>query len=271
MKKYLIVCCLFLSIFSSNFADAEPLVFSMLPRYFPEKLTTITAPLVEYLNKELQQPVKLLLTENFSSYENKIMKGEIAIGYQNPMVYVNISEQHEALVTAVQGEGNDRFRGLVIASANSNISTLSDLKGKTVMIVGRTSAGGYLSQKISIGENGMDVNRDLTLVEAADNRQENVIISVSVGDVEAGFIQEGAYHIADDFIRPNSIKKVVETAWIPNWTISVTKTMPVVQKKIISSALLKLKKDDAVLKALDLTGFKATVDADYDILRKVRE
>lgn len=270
MKKHLIGFCLFLSLMS-NFADAEPLVFSMLPRYFPEKLTSITTPLVNYLAQELQQPVKLVLTENFSSYENQIMKGNIAIGYQNPLVYINISDQHEALVTAVQGEGVDRFRGLVIARSDSDISTLSDLRGKTVMIVGKTSAGGYLSQKLSLRENGMDVVRDTTLVEAADNRQENVIISVSIGDVEAGFIQEGAYHIADDFIRPNSIKKVVETAWIPNWAISVNKSMSPELKKAISTALLKLKKDDAVLKALDLTGFKAAIDADYDILRKVKD
>ncbi|MDK9707409.1 MAG: phosphate/phosphite/phosphonate ABC transporter substrate-binding protein [Desulforhopalus sp.] len=270
MKKTLIVSC-FCCTLLATFASAEPLVFSMLPRYFPEKLTAITSPLVNYLSQELQQPVKLLLTDSFSSYENQIFKGTIDIGYENPLVYVNISEKHEVLATAIQGQGGDRFRGLVIARADSNITNLADLRGKTVMIVGKTSAGGYLSQKLSLQELGMDVKNDLSLVEAADNRQENVIISVSVGDVDAGFIQEGAYHVADDFIRPNSLKKVVETAWIPNWAISVNKTMPLQLKNNIRQALQKLKKDDEVLKALELTGFKPVVDSDYNILRKVIE
>ncbi len=270
MKKALTVCYFLLFCLCGQ-VQAETYVFSMLPRYFPEKLTAMTTPLVQHLSKELQQPVELLLTENFSSYENQIMKGGIAIGYENPLVYVNIGEKHEVLATAMQGEGGARFRGLVITKSDSGIAGLADLKGKTVMMVGKTSAGGYLSQKLSLKENGIDVKSDCTLVEAADNRQENVIISVSIGDVDAGFIQEGAYNVADEFIQPNSIKKVVETAWLPNWALSVNKNLPQKQKNIIKEAVLKLKKDDLVLKAMGLTGFTASSDSDYDVLRKVLE
>ncbi len=271
MRNTLTVCCFILFCVCGR-VEAETYVFSMLPRYFPEKLTAMTAPLIQHLSKELQQPVELRLTENFSSYENQIMKGAIAIGYENPLVYVNIAEKHEVLATGMQGKGGDKFRGLVIARPDSGIKSLADLKGKTVMMVGKTSAGGYLSQKLSLQEIGLDVKQDCTLVEAADNRQENVIISVSIGDVDAGFIQEGAYNVADDFIKPNSIKKVVETAWLPNWALSVNKTLPQKQKNIIREAVvIKLNKDDAVLKAMELTGFKASSDADYDVIRKVLE
>ncbi|MFH0785708.1 MAG: phosphate/phosphite/phosphonate ABC transporter substrate-binding protein [Pseudomonadota bacterium] len=270
MRKTLTVCYFVLFCICSR-VEAETYVFSMLPRYFPEKLTAMTTPLVQHLGKELQQPVELLLTENFSSYENQAMKGSITIGYENPLVYVNIAEKHEVLATAIQGEGGDRFRGLVIAKSDSGIANLADLKGKTVMIVGKTSAGGYLSQKLSLQENGFDVKRDCTIVEAADNRQENVIISVSIGDVDAGFIRESAYNVADEFIQPNSIKKVIETAWLPNWALSVNKSLPQKQKNTIKEALLKLNKDDLAMKAMGLTGFKAAIDADYDVLRKVLE
>jgi phosphonate transport system substrate-binding protein len=270
MRKTLTVCCFILFCICGP-VQAETYVFSMLPRYFPEKLTAMTTPLVQYLSKELQQPVELRLTDNFSSYENQIMKGAIAIGYENPLVYVNIAEKHEVLATGMQGKGGDKFRGLVITRPDSEIKTLADLKGKTIMMVGKTSAGGYLSQKLSLQENGIDVKRDCTLVEAADNRQENVIISVSIGDVDAGFIQEGAYNVADDFIKPNSMKKVVETAWLPNWALSVNKTLPQKQKNIIREAMLKLTKDDPIVKAMELTGFKEATDADYDVIRKVLE
>ncbi len=270
MKKALTVCCFVLCCICGR-VEAETYMFSMLPRYFPEKLTAMTTPLVQYLSKELQQPVTLLLADNFAGYENQIMKGAVSIGYENPLVYVNIAEKHEVLATAMQGKGGGKFRGLVIARTDSAISSLADLKGKTVMMVGKTSAGGYLSQKLSLLENGFDVKRDCVLVEAADNRQENVIISVSIGDVDAGFIQEGAYNVADDFIKPNSIKKVVETAWLPNWALSVNKNLPQKEKTVIKEAVLKLNKDDAVLKAMELTGFKAATDADYDVIRKVLE
>ncbi len=269
MRKTLAVCCFMFS-FVCGRVEAETYAFSMLPRYFPEKLTAMTAPLVQHLSQELQQPVKLLLTDNFAGYENQVLKGAIAIGYENPLVYINVAEKHEVLATAMQ-KGRDRFRGLIIARPDSGISSIADLKGKTVMMVGKTSAGGYLSQKLSLQENGLDVKRDCNLVEAADNRQENVIISVSIGDVDAGFIQEGAYNVADEFIQPNSIKKVAETAWLPNWALSVNKNLPQKQKDAIKAAVIKLNEDSVVLKAMELTGFKAANDADYDVIRKLIE
>jgi phosphonate transport system substrate-binding protein len=269
MKKVSIACC-FILLFTSTGLAAEKMVFSMLPRYFPEKLSLMTTPLINHLSQELQIPVELLLTDNFASYENKVIKGDVDIGYENPLVYTNVAAKHEVLATAMQ-KGRNRFRGLVIVRTDAEISGLADLKGKTVMMVGKTSAGGYLSQKLSLQENGLDVMRDCTLVEAADNRQENVIIAVSIGDVDAGFIQEGAYNVADEFIRPNSIKKIAETAWLPNWALSVSKTMPQEQKERIRAAVVKLREDSAIMKAMELTGFTAATDADYDIIRNLLE
>jgi len=139
------------------------------------------------------------------------------------------------------------------------------------MIVSKASAGGFLSQKLSLKENGLDVERDCILSVAADNRQENVIISVSIGDVDAGFIRESALHKADEFIMPGSVKAVVETAWLPNWALSVNKDLQQKQKNAIQGALLRLGSDSRVLKAMNLRSFIAATDSDYDILRTLKE
>lgn len=270
MKAILVFFCT-LSVFIPCRSMAEEYVFSLLPRYYPEKLTAMATPLVQHLGVALQMPVQLRLMENFDKFEAEAASGAIAIGYENPLVYCNISKYHEVVATAQLQDGGDKIRGVVIARNDSAIRSLEDLKGKTVMIVGRTSAGGYLSQKLAMQEAGLDVNRDCRLVEAADNRQENVIISVSIGDVDAGFIIENALHIADEFIMPNSIKMVAETNRLPNWALSVNRTMPQKHKEMVKAAVLNLTGDSPVLKALDLTGFKAAVDADYDVIRNLKE
>jgi phosphonate transport system substrate-binding protein len=137
------------------------------------------------------------------------------------------------------------------------------------MIVGTTSAGGFLSQKLSFQKMGLDVDRDCELTEATGNRQENVIIAVSIGDVNAGFIRESALHKADEFINPGSVKTISETAWLPNWALSVNRNMPPEQKEAIKTALLKLKKEDHVMQAMELDGFKSATDSDYDVIRKL--
>ncbi len=270
MKKITFLTLILICV-NCGLCQAKDLKLSMLPRYFPDKLTAMITPLAAYLSKEVGVPVTPILTENFAAYETKIMKGDIAIGYQNPLVYVNVSGRHEVLATAVKGAGGDRFRGVVITRPDSGISRLMALKGKKVMIVSKTSAGGFLSQKLALKENGLDVERDCIVSVAADNRQENVIISVSIGDVDAGFIRESALHKADDYIMPGSVKVVEETAWLPNWALSVNKSMPQQQKDAIQGALLKLESDSTVLKAMNLKSFIAASDSDYDVIRSLIE
>ena len=257
--------------FNSAPALAEGQKLSMLPRYFPEKLTAMITPLAAYLSGETGISFEPILTDNFASYEAKILKGQIAIGYENPLIYVNVSNSHEVIATAVKGKGGNKFRGIIITRPDSDISTLSALKGKNVMIVSKTSAGGFLSQKLSLKEHNLDVEKDCTVSIAADNRQENVIISVSIGDVDAGFIRESALHKADQYIMPGSIKSITETAWLPNWALSVNKSMPQLQKDTIQKAILKLDKNSAVLQSMELKGFIAASDSDYDILRTLNE
>ncbi len=261
----------FSAFYSTSSCFAKEYIFSVLPRYYPEKLTAMTAPLIEHLKKELNADVSLRLTENFADYKHQVLDGTIAIGLENPLVYVSLCEKHEVIATAVHGEGKNMFRGIVITNAASKIASLEDLKGKEVMIVGRASAGGYLSQKSSLREIGIDVEKECRIIEASANRQENVIIAVSIGDVDAGFIHEGAYHLADEYIRPNSIKKVIDTAWLPNWAFSVSKEMPKETKDKLRKIVTSLPKDGLVLKALEIDGFAPAKDTDYDSISSLLE
>ena len=270
MKK-LFIFVLAMGCLWSGFVQAGEYKLSILPRYFPEKLTAMITPLATYLSDETGFSIEPVLTDNFASYESELLKGKIAIGYENPLVYVNVSTHHNVIATAVKGEGGDKFRGIIISRPDSGISKIASLKGKRVMIVSKASAGGFLSQKLTLLEKGLDVERDCELSIAADNRQENVIISVSIGDVDAGFIRESAFHKADQFIMPGSVKDIAKTAWLPNWALSVNRDMPQPQKDAIQKALLKLTPDSPALKAMELKSFIAASDSDYEILRTLKE
>jgi phosphonate transport system substrate-binding protein len=161
------------------------------------------APLAEYLSDKMGETVRLELAKDFTDYENKVKSGAIDIGYQNPMVFSRVLAVHEAVAMSVDKEDGEKFRGIVISRPDSGIKKLSDLTGKTVMIVSDTSAGGYLSQKLSLIKAGIDL-KGIKFETAAENRQENVIIPVSVGDVDAGFIRESAFNVADKYIQPEA-------------------------------------------------------------------
>ncbi len=264
MRKSILLLILF-SVLSLPVYGRE-YVISMLPRYYPDKLTSMMNPLAEYLSDQLGEKVRFELTKNFTDYENKVNNGTIDIGYENPLIFSKITSAHEAVAMAVDAHDGEKFRGIVITRPDSDVKKLEDLSGKTVMIVSDTSAGGYLSQLLSLNKAHMEV-KGITFLTAAENRQENVIIPVSTGDVDAGFIRESAFGIADKYIMPKSIHTVAETAWLPNWSISVKRDLPPEVRQKLVQAILSLKADDPILKAIGIAGFAKASDDDYAIMK----
>jgi phosphonate transport system substrate-binding protein len=260
-----LLCCLCSS------ASAENYLLSMPPLFSAEQMTAMLHPLAARLSEETGNDIRLLIAKNVDQYTAEVLHGNIVIGYENPSIYVNISNVHEAIASAVTAQHDTLSRGIIISRPESGISGIEDLKGKKIMIVSRESAGGFLSQKVTLKEKDIDVERDCQLTEAANHSEENVIISVSIGDVDAGFISEYALHKADQYITPGSIISVAKTAPLPNWVVSISRKMPQIQKDDLQKALLSLLPGDPALKAIRVSAFKAASDADYDIIRDIIE
>lgn len=241
---------------------------SMLPRYSPEEISKRITPLAETLSVKLNVKVEPVVASDFQEYEQRLKRDDIKIGYENPYVYVRVSDQQEVLAMASKGRDGNRFRGIIITRADSDIIEISDLKGKTVSIVSRSSAGGFLSQKVTLQEHGLDVDKDLQLEEALDNKQENVIFSVYYGDADAGFIRESALNKVDAYVPKSQIRVIKRTAWLPNWALSVSRSLPVGIRQAIKNIVLGLSKDHKALKALRIDNFLPASDIDYDVMRK---
>lgn len=247
---------------------AETYQLSMLPRYSSEEINKRISPLAGYLSKKAGVTIEPIIINNFAQYEKQLKNGVIEIGYENPYIYVLVSQTHEVLAMALKGKGGDKFRGIIIVRSDSDIVSVNDLKNRRISIVGRTSAGGYLSQRLTLIQNGLDVEKDCQVSEAVDNKQENVILSVYTGDADAGFIRESALHMADKFVPPSMIKVINKSAWLPNWALSVKRSLPEEKKRAIKKALTDLKKNNPVIKALKITSFRAATDEEYDPVRQ---
>jgi len=241
---------------------------SMLPRYSPEEINRRISPLAEYLGKKTGHTIEVVITSDFAQYEKQLKNGSIEIGYENPYIYTLVAQRHEAIAMAVKGKDKDRFRGVIITRTESALSSLKDLKGKTISIVGYTSAGGYLSQKLSFINAGINLETEMNISEAVNNKQENVILAVYSGEADAGFIRESALHRADHYIANSQISVVSKCAWLPNWAFSVQKKLPAQFKTDLQAALLDLRSGHDVLKALKIDSFRYAVDGDYDAVRK---
>jgi phosphate/phosphite/phosphonate ABC transporter binding protein len=224
-------------------------------------------PLAQLLSEYLHCTVEVVLAKDFQDYEKRLKNGQFDIAFSNPTHYAKTSDANE--VIAIQTKGREsRLRGLIIVRADSNISSAQDLIGRPVAIVSWESTAGYLSQKVFLEAQGIQPATHLKLQEAYDNKQENVILSVYHGDVDAGFINEDALHIVDAYIPSQQIRIIERTSWLPNWAISLKRTLPVMVKTRIQQAILGMKSGDPTLQALKVDGFVSATDADYDVVRR---
>lgn len=267
-KVFLRSACVLALISLMPFAALADYTISITPRFSPDVLLERITPLAKRLSAALEEPVEVVLSSDFGDMERRMSSGLIDIAYVNPIIYPRASAAHEALAIVSKGRGGSKLRGLVITRADSNIVTLDDMKGRSAVIVSYASVGGYLSQLVALRKRGLDVASDLRVFEAKDNKQENVALSVYLGDADVGFIREDALHVADAYVPPNQIRVIARGEWMPSWAISVKRSLPQEVKDKIREAVLALAPGGPELRALKADGFVPGSDADYDIYRE---
>ena len=263
--------CAFISllyIFTCSHAAAAEYRLSMLPLFATEEIYRRIKPLAEYLSKETGIRIEPVVTADFSQYSQQLASGGIHIGYQNPYVYVTHSTVHEVIAKASSGEYGNRFRGIIITRADSSIRSIQQLRGKKIAVVDRTSVGGYLSQAITLQQSGFDMSKDFIIEDAVENKHENVIFSVFAGDVDAGFIRESAFAKVSDFVPPGTIRTLTATAWMPNWALSISRSMPDGDRKKIISAIERLQAGSPALKAMQINTLELCADGEFDVVRE---
>jgi phosphonate transport system substrate-binding protein len=64
------------------------------------------------------------------------------------------------------------------------------------------------------------------------------------------------------------IRVLARTAWLPNWALSVRRSIADEDKDKIIKAIHALPKDSPVLKALHIKAFRPAGDSEYDPVRK---
>ena len=238
-----------------------------LPLYSAITLFDRFDPLMRYLSRKTGYEFKLVVPKDFEDFFDIVKRGEVEFSYSNPYIYIQLADggHLRAFTTTIIPASGDIFRGIIITHRDSSIRTLEDLRGKDVMVVSYKSAGGFLTQKLFLQQNGIDVFKDLRLREG--KRQEVVILNVYRKTADAGFVRESAPEVLKEEIDLRRIRIVAKTAYIANWPFAATKSAPEQLTALVRKSLLEID-DRSILSAAKVEGFKAAEDRDFDGLRE---
>lgn len=191
----------------------------------------------------------------------------------NPEHYV-ATRQHNGLAVIATlmplaaGHPVDSFGGVIFARADrKDIQELADVRGKTVSSVAEKSFGGYLVQRWTLFERGIQIS-EAKKVNFTGMPQDNPVLQVLKGEADIGFVRTG---ILESMVSEGKIKRdelhvlnlqpaekfpqMLSTELYPEWAFSVAPGVPEKLIKAVSLALLNITPDDDAAKSGKYYGF----------------
>jgi phosphonate transport system substrate-binding protein len=252
--------------------------------YLPQYAHTVSYErhhlVVDYLSRATGVTFRQVFPDTFDEHMHMVGRGLIDITFSNPFIYVKIADRYGARAFAriVEAKGKENFRGQIICRAdNPHIKTLADIKGKRLIAVDPTSAGGFLYPWGWILENGIrkgDLG-EIAFAPGPGGKQEKVVMAVLSGKYDVGTIREGTLDIMAGKIDLKQIRILAYSRWYPGWVYAARRGLdPAVVGKI-KQALLALNMDNPQhATILKKAGFIAVIparDEDFNPVRQLSE
>jgi phosphonate transport system substrate-binding protein len=250
------------SIQNDSSTDKE-LVFGFLPILSTEKLVARFGPLVDYLSKNLHQPVRLETAPDYPEFVRRTnIEKRYDIVFTAPHFYY--AAQRQAGYRVIVRVGAPNMQALIVANKASGINTLADLKGRSLATPAAQSLGTALV-RATLLDAGLNPDKDLTLVTTPTHNAS--LLTTYKGLTDAASLMIPPFNRAKPEIRAQMII-IAKTRAVPHMPIAVSQTLPSETEHRLQNLLINLKdstEGQTLLKHLSWPmGFKKASMSEYD-------
>jgi phosphonate transport system substrate-binding protein len=269
-KRILLVLLVVLAMPVARAAEGE-LVMGIFPRFNASETTTRYTALAEHLSERLGRKVSLVTSRDFESFWRGIEAHRYDIVQYNQYHYIRSAKTYQVIAHNKEF-GKSTLAGVLYVRKDSNITSLAQLRGRTVLFGGGEDAMiGYIAPVYMMLQAGLK-KEDFRSRFAVNPL--NSVIGVYHKQADAAGSGDGA-------IEQPAIKNAVNTDELTVLAVSeqllhlpwaVKRTMPARLRDSIQSVLVDLENNDAgrkVLKSAVLTGIGKAEDKDYDPHRRM--
>jgi phosphonate transport system substrate-binding protein len=254
--------------------EENPVIWSFVPSQDSETVLAGAQQIADLIEEKTGIVVKANVATEFAGVIEAMCNGEAQMGALNTFSYVLASERGCAAVALASVRyGTTFYTGQIVAGADTGITSIADLAGKTFCRPDPLSTSGWIIPSISLQANGIDPATDLGQVVDAGGH-DGVITAVYNGDCEAGstFVDARA-NVEEELPDVKDKVLVIETSPpIPNDTVSFATSVPDELRDKIVAALLEIAGDPAYADILNDTyswsGLEAVDDSFYDPFRQ---
>jgi len=252
-------------------AAEDALVMGVFPRLNAGETTTRYAPMADYLSERLGRKVSLVTSKDFQSFWQGIQEQRYDIVLCNQYHYIRAAKT-DRVIGHNKEFGKDTLAGVLYVRKDSGITSLAQLRGRTVLFGGGEDAMiGYIAPVYMMLQAGLKKEdfksqfavNPLNSVIGVYRRQADAAGS---GDMVMGQSAVANTVNFDELTTLAVSEQLLHLPWV------VKRTMPAKLRESIQSALVDLENSEAgrkVLKSAVLTGIGKAEDKDYDPHRKM--
>lgn len=245
---------------------SKELKFGSVAMDIPAVMHRRLTPLTQYLSKKIDVPVSLKLSPNMSAAIKDVAKGSVDLAYLTPVAYLKAHKKGNAniLVKTVTNK-KASFQLMIVVREDSGIKTIADLEGKSFAFGDKAA---LLQRAVVVGAG---VKLDKLGSYKFIGHYDNIVRGVMNKDFDAGILKDTKAFAWEK----KGIRILHSSPHLPPYNIAAKGNLdPVIIKKLKQAFLdldINSPKDKLVIKALSkkYTGFAATNDQEYDVVRKL--
>ena len=248
----------------------EKITLCIHPYKSASELYKAFSPLAVYLGQAAGIEVEVLVTKDYDSHIEHIIKNKTGIAYLGPASYVKLVDMHgkPSILARLSINGKPTFQGKIVVRDDSPIQSLSNLQGKRFAFGDPNSTMSHLVPRYMLIEAGITADR------LADFRflgnHVNVALSVLSGKFDAGAVKEAVFHK----YQSRGLRALATTPALSEHLFIASDDLSPELIELLRSTFYNMKDDADGIKAMksiksNITAMVSADDADYDNLRLI--
>jgi PAS domain S-box-containing protein len=216
-------------------------------------------PLADYLTQRIPGYRFRIVPLFYPDLDRAVERDELDWVLTNPEHFVLLRSRkglaaQATLMPMAEGFPVSQFGGVILTRADrTDLKSFADLKGKRLASPAEESLGGYLMQRWSLLQNGVDIMQDVHSLKFTGMPHDKVVFEVVNGQVDAGFVRTGVIEslIKEGKLNAGQVKILkqplteafpqwLSTDLYPEWPFSATAVVPAWFAKKVVHALFEL-------------------------------
>ncbi|MCM2320772.1 MAG: putative selenate ABC transporter substrate-binding protein [Pseudomonas sp.] len=203
---------------------ADVLKVSAIPDEAPTELQRKFKPLGAYLEKELGMPVEFVPVSDYAAVVEGIAADRVDLAWLGGFTFVQTRLKTGNAIPLVQREQDEKFTSKFI-TADANVKSLQDLKGKTFAFGSVSSTSGSLMPRYFMQKDGIVPEQFFSRV-AFSGAHDATVAWVQAGKVDAGVLNASVWDklVAAGKVDTAKVKVIATTPtyYDYNWTVRGT-------------------------------------------------